>query len=412
MIQPRGATTVKSPLGDEFLPGPGDPGLVSVIIPTYNRAGLIGAAIDSALAQTYGRIEIIVVDDGSKDNTREIVEKYGAPVRYVHKQNGGVAAARNLGFRHARGEFIALLDSDDEWLPWKLEAQVRVLQSYPEVGMVWTDMAAINEPGELLYDRYLRIFYDAHALAKLEEVCELSGAMSDIWSEAPADIAKAPVYTGDIFSRILLGNLVHTSTLLVRRDRLRDAGEIDIEFTPRGEDYEFHVRICSHGPVALLDAPSMLYRIGAPDQLTAPHMGVHTARSNLTTVLRWLERGGNRVTLPARMVRDRLAQAYGWVGEAEMLFGEWSHARDHLWQSLRYRPSQPRALMLFFFSMLPATAFRTAQQFKRSLRRVWGFSRSMVITGSLGSLLTEETGLAFVFNLGSDLAISGAIPGL
>jgi GT2 family glycosyltransferase len=412
MIQTRGATTVKSSYGDEFLPGPGEPGLVSIIIPTYNRAGLIRLAIDSALAQTYGRIEIIVVDDGSKDNTREVVESYGDPVRYVYKQNGGVAAARNLGFRHARGEFIALLDSDDEWLPWKLEAQVRVLQSHPEVGMVWTDMAAINEPGELLYERYLRIFYDAHALAKLEQICEVSGSVSDVWSEAPAEIANAPVLTGDIFSRIWLGNLVHTSTLLVRRDRLRAAGEIDIEFTPRGEDYEFHVRICSHGPVALLDAPSMLYRIGAPDQLTAPHMGIHTARSNLTTVLRWLERGGSRVTLPARMISNRLAQAYGWVGETEMLFGEWSRARKHLWQSLRYRPSQPRALMLFFFSMLPASAFRKAQQFKRSLRRAWSFSRSMVITGGVGGLLTEESSLAFLFNLGNDLAISGAIPGL
>lgn len=355
---------------DEFLAGPGVPGLVSVVIPTYNRERLIGAAIDSVLRQTYTEVEIIVVDDGSRDGTRQVVEAYGNPVRYVYKENGGVAAARNTGFRHARGEFIALLDSDDEWMPWKLEAQVRVLNALPEVGMVWTDMTATNEQGEVLYDRYLRIFYDAHALARIDEVCERIEGVSRLWNSAPPAIADAAVLKGDIFSRILLGNLVHTSTLLVRRSRLQAAGEIDVSFTPRGEDYEFHVRICSHGPVALIEAPSTLYRIGASDQLTAPHMGIHSARSNLAIVSRWLERGRERITLSPRVVRDRMAFSHHWVGEAEMHFGDWTVARAHLWQSLRYRPTAIRPLMLFFFINLPSSVYRSALGIKRAFRRV------------------------------------------
>lgn len=98
--------------------GPGEPGLVSVIIPSYNRGYIVGKSIESVLAQSYRQIEVIVVDDGSTDNTREVVAGFDDRVRYFYKENGGVSTARNLGLRECRGEFIALLDSDDLWLPW------------------------------------------------------------------------------------------------------------------------------------------------------------------------------------------------------------------------------------------------------------------------------------------------------
>jgi hypothetical protein len=270
--------------------------------------------------------------------------------------------------------------------------------------MTWTDMAAISEQGDLLYERYLRTFYDAHELARIEDVCDTSGRLSGVWKDAPAEIADATIYRGDIFSRIWLGNLVHTSTLLVRRDRLRKSGEIDIEFTPRGEDYEFHLRICSHGPVGLIDAPSMLYRIGAPDQLTAPHMGIHTARSNLVTVLRWLERGKDRITLPGRMVQNRLAQAYGWVGETEMEYGDWSKGRPNLWRSLQYRPTHSRMLMLFVFSLMPAFVLQAARRVKRALRA----ARGLIMGGQIWIMgAGEESALGFIMTAGEHIAWSG-----
>jgi len=94
--------------------------LVTVVIPTYNYGRYICETVESALGQTYSPVEIIVVDDGSMDDTRERLATYGDRIRYIHQQNRGLSAARNTGIQAARGEFVALLDSDDLWLPDKV----------------------------------------------------------------------------------------------------------------------------------------------------------------------------------------------------------------------------------------------------------------------------------------------------
>lgn len=120
---------------------------VSVIIPTYNRARMVGRAIRSVLNQTYQDFEIIVVDDGSTDDTEGVVRGFNDDrIRYMrHDENKGAAAARNTGIKAALGEYVAFQDSDDEWLPEKLEKQVRVLQNAPaEVGVVYSDVWRIR----------------------------------------------------------------------------------------------------------------------------------------------------------------------------------------------------------------------------------------------------------------------------
>ena len=120
---------------------------VSVIIPTYNRAHLVGRAIRSVLNQTYQDFEIIVVDDGSTDNTEEVVKSFNDPrIRYIrHEENKGAAAARNTGIKAAKGKFIAFQDSDDEWLPKKLEKQMEAFDNAsPKVGVVYTGFWSIE----------------------------------------------------------------------------------------------------------------------------------------------------------------------------------------------------------------------------------------------------------------------------
>ncbi|MBM4137171.1 MAG: glycosyltransferase family 2 protein [Nitrospira sp.] len=112
---------------------------VSVIIPAYNSARYLLDAIDSVFAQTYKDLEVIVIDDGSTDNTKEILEPYMDRIIFLQQVNSGPSKARNLGIQRSSGEYLAFLDADDIWFPEKLEKQVRLSDSMPEVGMVYTD---------------------------------------------------------------------------------------------------------------------------------------------------------------------------------------------------------------------------------------------------------------------------------
>ncbi len=122
--------------------------IISVVIPTYNRAAFICRAVDSALGQTYAPLEVVVVDDGSKDDTREVLRKYGDRIRYVAKENGGVSSARNVGVREATGEYIAFLDSDDTWVPEKLAVQMDIFRAHPDYGMVLSECAQVTAEGK------------------------------------------------------------------------------------------------------------------------------------------------------------------------------------------------------------------------------------------------------------------------
>jgi glycosyltransferase involved in cell wall biosynthesis len=128
--------------------------LVSAIIPTYNCSRYLEEAIDSALAQTYPHVEVVVVDDGSTDQTAGVAASYGNAVKYVYQENRGTATARNTGIAHSRGELIALLDHDDRWLPEKLERQVPYFED-PTVGMVHTGGRVIDIQSKAITSEYL-----------------------------------------------------------------------------------------------------------------------------------------------------------------------------------------------------------------------------------------------------------------
>jgi glycosyltransferase involved in cell wall biosynthesis len=128
------------------------PPLVSAIVPTYNRAAYICQAIDSALTQGYDNLEIIVVDDGSTDETYSLLTRYESRIKYIYQTNQGEAAARNTAIEASAGEYIALLDSDDLWLPDKLTCQLDFMLTHPEVGMVASHAIAIDHAGRSLND--------------------------------------------------------------------------------------------------------------------------------------------------------------------------------------------------------------------------------------------------------------------
>ena len=125
---------------------------VSIIIPVYNCPDYIGQAVDSVLNQTYSNYELIVIDDGSGEETYLKLQPYQEHIRYVYQENQGVAAARNRGISMAQGEFVAFLDHDDFFLPQKLALQVGCFDSQPQVGMIHTGWRRVNQKGEYIQD--------------------------------------------------------------------------------------------------------------------------------------------------------------------------------------------------------------------------------------------------------------------
>jgi glycosyltransferase involved in cell wall biosynthesis len=353
--------------------------LVSVVIPTYNRAYCIGRTINSVLAQTHRRLEILVVDDGSSDGTAEtLAGAYGGEprVRVLRQANQGVSAARNHGLRAATGEFVALLDSDDLWLPWKLEAQLACLAAASEAGMVWTDMDAVGPGGEVLQRRFLTTMYGAYRWFDREDLFERWMSFSGVHPALSETIGEPRLYVGDIFSEMVLGNLVHTSTVLLRRDRLERVGGFDPTLRRTGEDYDFHLRTCREGPVAYLDVASIHYTRGQADQLTyGSEHELQMARNFLRTIEPVIERDRDRIRLPRVMLEEVLAEAYAWIGGLEVERGEHLGGMRHLATSLRHQPRQPRVLGFMALNLLPVAL-------AGGLRRLYRGARSRRTAGA------------------------------
>jgi GT2 family glycosyltransferase len=345
--------------------------LVSVIVPTYNRAYCLGRTIDSALSQTHPQVEVIVVDDGSTDATREMIAaRYGSEprVRYHFQKNQGVSVARNTGFELAQGEFVALLDSDDVWKPWKLELQLACMRRFPEVGMVWTDMEAIDPGGEVFDARYIRTMYYAYRWFENYPLFERSIPLSDMAPALAAETGSAAFHTGDLYARMFMGSLVHTSTVLMRHDRLKSVGFFDPELDGIGEDYDFHWRTAKVGPIGFVDLSTILYQRGMPDRLTTSKHGVHGASNALKVVTRELSENRARIDLPGRFIRGRMAYVHVWLAEALLNNGRRAEARTHLYKSMRYVIPKARTLRLLTMASLPIGLTQKLQSAYRSIK--------------------------------------------
>jgi glycosyltransferase involved in cell wall biosynthesis len=153
---------------------------ISVVIPAYNAAGFVGNAIESVLAQSLQPIEILVVDDGSADDTADVVARYPSPVRVIRQANGGPAAARNHGVREATGDWIALLDADDTWLPPKLEGQAEFTGS-PDVGVIHSWPYPTSVPARAGFDELWKrnIVHTSAALVRRAAFDEVGGFDED-----------------------------------------------------------------------------------------------------------------------------------------------------------------------------------------------------------------------------------------
>lgn len=321
--------------------------LVSVIIPTYNRGHCVTDAIDSALGQTHRAVEVVVLDDGSTDGTDGLIaERYRHEprVRYVQQANAGVVAARNAALERCTGDYVAFLDSDDTWFPWKLELQLAALTAEPRAGMVWTDMEAVDPDGRVVHARYLRRMYGAYRWQPGSDKLFSRAFRLDL-----AAVGQVQAYAGDIYRRMIAGNLIHTSTVLLTRRRLEQVGGFDPALKVSGEDYDFHLRTCREGPVAFLDVASIRYRTGMDDQLS--RKGAVMAVNFLATISKAVDRDGP--VFPRRMLAAGFGDAHRWLAETLIAEGDFQAGRLHYLRSLRHQPWQPRAVAQIALCSLP-----------------------------------------------------------
>lgn len=201
---------------------------VSVIIPTYQHAHFVGQAIESVLAQTYKDYEIIVVDDGSTDNTSEVLAEFGDQVTVIYQENRGLSAARNTGIRASKGEYVAFLDADDVWMPAKLEKQVPLFERNEAIGLVYSDLAYFDE----------------------NEV------------RPGTAFEEAPPQSGMVYSAIFIRCPIPMPTVIARRSCFDMVGLFDETLTAC-EDLDMWLRISEKWEADFVNEPLACYRFSA-----------------------------------------------------------------------------------------------------------------------------------------------------
>jgi glycosyltransferase involved in cell wall biosynthesis len=205
----------------------GENQLVSVVIPTYNYAHFLGDAIESALAQAYKNIEVIVVDDGSSDNTSDVVKKYEGAVRYIYQNNRGLSAARNTGIRESRGQYIAFLDADDIWMPEKISEQLKLFEGQNNIGAVSCRFYEMNE-------RMIVLAESKH-------------------KDYPPKVLK---------EKLMLSNAVSGGSSIVVKKECFDLVGLFDEKLSAAEDWDMWLRISTKFNIRIVEKPLLKVRVG------------------------------------------------------------------------------------------------------------------------------------------------------
>jgi len=214
---------------------------VSIIIPTYNRVSWLKGAIDSVLRQSYQDFELIIVDDGSTDDTKKIVTNYGNRVKYIYQPNRGPSAARNSGIEKAQADLITFLDSDDRWMKNKLKTQVELITHDPNIKICYTD------------EIWMR------------------------WGERVNQKKIHKKYSGWIYHKCLPLCIISPSSVMIHRDVLGKVGLFD-ESLIVCEDYDLWLRISRQFPITFIDKPLIIKNGGHEDQLSRRFWGMDRFR--------------------------------------------------------------------------------------------------------------------------------------
>lgn len=344
----QGVESTFGPVPDrQYGPMP-EPGSVSVVVATYNRAELLPRAIESVLAQDHAPLELVVVDDGSTDHTVEVLEAYAERVRWTTQANAERGAARNVGARMATGDLLCFLDSDDEMLPGHVGKLVAALREHPESGLAYTEAE----------------FHD-----------DRTGAPFDVFPRRPL--------SGDALVQEALGNVIALGSSIVRRDVFDRAGGFVEDRTLSGcEDWELWVRCCALTPLTFVPGPTV--RIHFHDQNTVGNP-VAMERAITAAVSRMFDGPLTAERLAPHRRRAR-AGMWAFLAHNHMLAGDGRAARRRLLTAVREDPLaalQPVWFTMALKAIVGVRAIRRLREVRRRrhLRRRATSSGPLVATG-------------------------------
>ncbi|PKM12929.1 MAG: hypothetical protein CVV13_03640 [Gammaproteobacteria bacterium HGW-Gammaproteobacteria-3] len=309
---------------------------ISAVIPAYNSAGFIADAVRSILAQTSPVTEIIIVDDGSTDNTQQIAGALPGPIIYIKQQNQGPSAARNAGINAAKSEWIAFLDADDQWTPDKIDKQLKRLQKKPELVLIAGDMAEIDNHDQVITPSVL----DKHHLLNKFQ------ALQD--QAIPNALAE-----------LVTKNFIPTGTVLVKKSALIEAGLFN-QALRFGEDLELWAKIAAKHPIACLPEILMLRRQHGNNatQLTAPLL------TDLVKVMQSIKSTATTALAAQHIDADRLvADAYANLGYWHFTEYESTKARQAFAASFKQKPNK-RALLYGLSCLLPVKLIQALRAVK------------------------------------------------
>jgi glycosyltransferase involved in cell wall biosynthesis len=313
---------------------------VSVVIPTYNRTHFIAEAMQSVIDQTFTDFELIVVDDGSTDNTREVVSSFkDHRIKYIYYQeNKGASSAQNTGIRASTGEYVAILGSDDIWLPQNLELQVKLLDSRPDIALVCSDMYLFDNNSRKLLGRF---WHDKHSDAYINPQKVTQHALKRLLEK---------------------GCFIGPQATLMRRAVLTEVGCFD-ESLVTHEDWDLFVRIVKRFPICINDIPlTMVRKHGISLQSSTERM--------YNGAVRVLGKAMSSYSLTGqelRLIERRLARTHFRHGRHMVMNGSMTMGRKRLWNAIRTNPWCVRPYIYLALSLLGKRVILSTKSWKKRL---------------------------------------------
>lgn len=311
---------------------------ISAIIPTYNNAAFIKDAVLSIQHQTVPVAEIIIIDDGSSDNTQQIIQQLSGNIHYIRQQNQGPSAARNTGIKAAKSEWVAFLDADDQWTTNKLEKQIQALHNSPELKLIAGDMSEIDINNQVL---------DASVLNKhhfLDKFKELNGK----------PIPHA-------FIELLRKNFIPTGTVLIEKDTLLEAGLFNDNIR-YGEDLELWVKVASRHPITCLPNILMLRRQHGSNSTQSAELMLTDLIKVMESVKSYIGKQHIQNYNPDQCIADALNNLGYWYFNNH----QFSKAQNIFRRSLKILPTR-KALLYLIIGFLPNRLVIKLRTIKQSL---------------------------------------------